>query len=125
MNRRISKRGFTLVEVLAAIVLIAIVLPVAMHGISIATAVGGAAKFKAEAAILAQSKLNELVVTKSWQDAELAGDFGEDHPRFKWVASVNNWDNSTLKQLDLEVVWEANGRQQSVLVSTLVDTESN
>jgi prepilin-type N-terminal cleavage/methylation domain-containing protein len=124
MNRRRNSGGFTLMEVLAAIVLIAIVLPVAMHGISIATAVGGAAKFKAEAAILAQSKLTELVVTKAWQNEQLSGDFGEDHPNYRWAAAVNNWDG-TLQQLDLEIIWETRGREQSVIVSTLVETEAN
>ena len=46
--------AFTLVEVLATLALIAIVLPVAMNGISLATAAAGVAKQQMEAASLAE-----------------------------------------------------------------------
>ena len=119
--------GFTLMEVLAAIVLIAIVLPVAMHGIGLAASLAGAARNKAEAAVLAHSKLNELQVTRAWQGGILNGDFGDDHPGFQWTAELDEWDASTLKQLDVHVLWTAGGRpeKEQVTVSTLVETEAN
>src|SRR3954465_11642520 len=54
-------RGFTLVEVLATIALIAIVLPVAMYGIQLCLQTSSMAKRQAEAATLAEGKLQELV----------------------------------------------------------------
>src|SRR4051812_4048031 len=99
--------GFTLMEVLAAIVLMAIVLPVAMHAISVATNVASTAKNKAEAAILADSLLNEMRTTRMWQSGALSGDFGEDHPQFHWTAELKDWDASTLKELDIRIVWVA------------------
>ena len=56
--------GFTLVEVLATLVLMGIVIPVAMHGVSIAMSAASNARKTAEAATLAETKLNELLVLR-------------------------------------------------------------
>ena len=117
--------GFTLMEVLAAVILVAIVLPVAMQGISLAASVAGMARHKAEAAVLAQSKLHELQATREWQGGNLNGDCGEDHPEFHWQAVLSPWQTTTLQQLDVQVSWTSGGREQSVIVSTLVDPEAN
>src|SRR4051812_36551163 len=53
-------RGFTLVEVLTAATLMAIVLPVAMYGVSVSLAASTMARRQAEAATLAEGKLEEL-----------------------------------------------------------------
>jgi prepilin-type N-terminal cleavage/methylation domain-containing protein len=125
MKRARWTSGFTLVEVLAAIVLIGIVLPVAMEGISLAAAVASTARHKAEAAVLVRSKLDELLATREWQSGSLSGDFGEDHPEYRWQAELTAWQTTTLQQLDIHVFWDSCGREQSVTVSTLVDTEAN
>ena len=54
-------RGFTLIEVLAAMAIIALVLPVAMRAISLATRLGGEARRRSEAAELARLKLDDLI----------------------------------------------------------------
>ena len=112
-------------EVLAAIVLIAIVLPVAMQGISLAVSLAETARHKAEAAVLVRSKLNELLATSGWQSGNLSGDFGEDHPEYRWSAELAAWQTTTLQQLDIRVFWSSCGQERSVTVSTLVDTEAN
>lgn len=113
--------GFTLIEVLAALVLMAIVLPVAMHGISLATSLAGTARQREEAAVLADSKLNELVATHGWQTSSLNGDF-DSHSEYRWSADVLDWDGSTLKQLNVHVYWKFRNAEREVTLSTLVDT---
>ncbi|HEY3320913.1 MAG TPA: type II secretion system protein [Planctomycetota bacterium] len=120
-----GKRGFTLMEVLAAIVLMAIVFPVAMHAISLSTSLANNARRKAEAAVLARSKLNELIVLKSWQNGALNGSFDEPYAGFTWVAEIRDWDSSSIRELDLKVTWIAGNREQNVLLATLIDVESN
>ena len=118
------KRGFTLVEVLAAVTIVAIVLPVAMQAVSLSVTVADRARYKAEAATLAHSKMSELVATGAWQTGALNGDFAPDRPEFKWKAELLAWDQSTLQELDVHVLWNAAGRPQQVTVSTLFDTAS-
>ena len=117
-------RGFTLIEVMAAIVFMAIVLPVAMRGFSLATSAGDLAKTKAEAAVLAHSKLNEIIVTRIWQNGAMGGDFSPDHPNYRWSAELKNWDASTLKELDVHVMWGTPGRERTITLSTLLETQN-
>jgi general secretion pathway protein I len=118
------RRGFTLIEVLAALLLAGIVLPVAMRGASLATGAAEVARRRTEASSLARSKLSELVSTGDWQTAAgRAGDFGPDWPDYRWSASVNRWTQTKadLRQLDVEVRWDARGGGiQTVTLSTLV-----
>ncbi|HZZ42467.1 MAG TPA: type II secretion system protein [Tepidisphaeraceae bacterium] len=118
-----GKRGFTLVEVLATIALIAIVLPVAMYGISLCVQTAGRAKRQAEAATLAEGKLQELSamaqlpqVAASGNDS---GDFGADFPDYKWQSTVTTMDLS-MEQIDVRVMWTARNQQQDLTVSTWV-----
>ena len=116
-----GKRGFSLIEVLAALALMAVVLPVTMEGFATATSLASAARRKSEAAALADSKLNELVATGDWKLGLLSGDFGDDQPTYLWKAELKNFDSSSLQELDVYVVWVARGEEQSLMVSTLVD----
>ncbi|CAN5557208.1 hypothetical protein BH10PLA1_BH10PLA1_19490 [soil metagenome] len=116
-------RAFTLVEVLAALLLIAIVLPVVMQGLSLATNAAGSAKRRTEAAGLAESKLNELVATGSWQTGNLSGDFAPDWPEYRWEANLKTYDSDSsgqsVQELDLRVIWTQRSRDESVALSTL------
>ncbi len=116
-------RGFTLVEVLAALMLMAIVLPAVMQGVSLSTAAATAARRRSEAAGLAGSKLAEIVSTGQWQGGGLSGDFGDDWRDYRWEATVQPWSEDTtdagLQQIDLRVSWLFRGRDASVTVSTL------
>lgn len=116
-------RAFTLVEVLAALMLIAIVLPAVMRGITMSTRVAGAARHKTEASGLAQQKLMELVATGQYANGNLSGDFSPDWPDYKWEATTSAWSGDAtgvaLDQVDLKVTWTTSGREESVTMSTM------
>lgn len=94
---RLARRtgGFTLIEVLAALMLVAIVLPVAMRGVTVATAAASAARHRNEAAALAQSKMDELLASmqavQQQTNTNMSGDFGEDWPDYQWSAEMVTW----------------------------------
>jgi type II secretory pathway pseudopilin PulG len=111
---------FTLVEVLAALALAAIILPVAMRGISLAASAAGSAKRQIEAASLAEAKLAELIATGQWQGPELSGGFGADWPDYRWTAEVTNWQGVSLKQVMVTVEWSSRTAARSVRLATLV-----
>ncbi len=112
--------GFTLIEVLVTISVISIVIPVIMQGISIATALASVTRQRAEVVTLAQSKLEELVISGEWQTGDLSGDFSPDYPNYQWQASVTEWDELDMMQLQLNVTWASRGTQREVVLSTLI-----
>lgn len=127
-RRRVGLRAgvsaFTLVEVLAALLLVAIVLPVVMQGISLATGAASSAKRRTQAASLAQSKLGELVATENWRTGVLSGRFdafdGDDAAQYGWRGDLTAWTEPYVKQLQVHVTWDAPGGEEWVTLSTLV-----
>lgn len=117
--------GFTLIEVLAALLLLAIVIPVIMRGISLATAAGSLAKQRSDAYSLCESKLDELLATGQWQYGNLSGDFNPDYPKYRWSANVVDWTDPSVEQLDVHVTWTRNGKDKDVVLSTLVYPNAN
>ena len=115
-----AARAFTIVEVLATLMLAGIVLPPAVRGIGLCLRTAGFAAQQAQAAALAQTKLDELVATGELFDAEMEGDFGDDLPGFTWTAEVSDWEDERLVQLDVTVAWIRRGRQRTVTLTTLV-----
>lgn len=118
-------RGFTLVEVLAAMAVVAIVLPVAMSGLSLMLRVSQDARYRGQAATLARGKLDELAATGAWQTGPFSGDFGPESPGLIWSATVNPWGDGTARELRVEVAWETGRTSRSVSMSTLIDPASN
>ena len=117
--------GFTFIELLATVVLIGIIMPVAMHSIALCASLGGQARRQIEAASLARTKLTELTASDEWKTSDKAGNFGDDWPGYRWTAEVSSWTDSTLSQLDLTVFWQSHGKERSVTLSTLVNPEDS
>ena len=119
-----ARSAFTLIEVLAAMLLIGIVMPVVMQGITAATRAGSGARHRTEAATLADAKLAELTATNAWDGGTLSGDFGSDWPTYSWQATVAPWAGDVnavgLQQLDVKVSWHDAGQTPSVTVTSLV-----
>jgi prepilin-type N-terminal cleavage/methylation domain-containing protein len=117
-----DRRAFTLVEILATLVLVAIILPVAMSGLSLALKVADESNHQTEAAALAQAKLAEIVACELWHTTSLAGDFSPERPEYRWSAQVSNWQGTRLQQLDVQVLWNYRGQDRRVTLTTLVYT---
>ncbi len=115
-----SKRTFTLVEVLASLALVGIILPVAMGGISLAMGLGDAARHEARAAMLARSRLAEIVATGDWQSDETEGDFGEEWPGYTWRLAVQDWEEPGLTEVALTVTCAGGRAGRVVTMTTLV-----
>src|SRR5689334_21205572 len=83
--------GFTLAEVLAALVFMAIVIPTAVHGLRIANLAGNVGQRKATAARIADRVLNELLVTRQWQTGAQNGIVQEGPIPYRWTVSNQPW----------------------------------
>ena len=115
--------GFTFAELLATVVLIGIIMPVAMQTIALCTRLGGLSRKETEAASLARTRLTELTTSDEWQSSGKAGDFGSDWPGYRWTADVSNWTDSVVSQVDVTVHWQSQGLDRSLTLSTLAYAE--
>ncbi len=117
-----ASTGFTLIEALVSLAMLAVILPIAMQGISLALRLGSDAKHRDEAATLASSKLDELTATGSWNTGPTSGDFGAARPGYRWTATTQTWVDANSTQLTVEVFWTARQVERSVSIATLVNS---
>ncbi len=123
---RVSLRAvdaFTLAEVLAALVFMAIVIPVAMHGLQIASRAGAVAERKREAARVAERVLNESIVTTNWNQAVQSGAVREADREYRWTLRTETWTEPTMQLLSVEVTFPVQGQDYTVPMSTLVRSQ--
>ncbi len=123
-----AARGFTLVEVLAALVFMAIVIPVAMQGLSVASRAGELAGRRYQAGLVADRVLNEAIVTTNWIQSDLTGKTRQGHLEFEWTMRNEPWledrNVTSMRLLSVDVSFSAQGQKQQVTLSTLVDEEA-
>ena len=121
-----AQSAFTLAEVLASLVFMAILIPVALEALSIATRAGEVAARKGEAALVAERVLNENVATTNWNKSVQSGSVRQGVREFRWTLHNDPWNQdlsqSAMRQLSVEVIYMAQGRDYSVRMSTLVDS---
>ncbi|MBE0544340.1 MAG: type II secretion system protein [Verrucomicrobia bacterium] len=114
--------GFTLAEVLAALVFMAIVIPVAVQGLRIASRAGSVSERKAVAARLAENKLNELIVTGQWQSASQQGTIEEGWQTYNWRLLSEPWsEDGAMRLVTVVVSVPVQGQDYDLQISTLVD----
>lgn len=121
IRRRSARRGLTLIEVLATIVMMAIVLPATMQGISMCVSASRDARQRSEAAALAEAKLGELLATGDWQFGALSGEFGDAWPEYHWGAGSATWaSDATMTEVYVRVTWTTRQMEREVVLTTLV-----
>ena len=108
----LCNRGFTLLEVMVAVALIAIALSALLGSQSQSVSFANSAKFETMAALLAQGKMSEIVLRETGDLSSDSGDFGEEYPGYAWNSTVSDVSitgeealSDYLKQIDLTVTW--------------------
>jgi len=104
--------GFTLLEVMVAIAIIAITLVAVFGSQSQSLTLANDAKFNTIAALLAQSKMAEIETVNTEDLASDSGNFGEHFPNYQWNFTVKDLSFvgadevlSYLKQIDLKILY--------------------
>lgn len=143
--RRISRSAFTLVEILASLLFLAIAVPAIVGALGLASRTSEVAERESLAGNLAENKLNEMLVDNAWQSAAQSnGDFGADFPFYRWQMSNQTWTGvsaaatpstsntgtgspgtSGMTELSVEVFYPVQGSEHSVRLTTLVNTSSS
>ncbi len=111
--------AFTLAEVLAAMLFMAIVIPVAVEALHVASTAGVIAERKAAAARVAERVLNESIVTTNWNQSSQSGTVMETGREFRWTVRNEIWPSDAMRLLTAEVTFTAQDRSYSVQLSTL------
>jgi general secretion pathway protein I len=100
---RPEARGFTLLEVMIAMAILAIALVAAFQSQSQSISMSGQARFLTTASLLAQGKMAELEALKPESVANDSGDFGEDYPDYAWQVEVADTGQESLRKIRLTV----------------------
>lgn len=129
--------GFTLLEVMIAVAIIAIAVVTLLGAQSQSVSMVAGAKFDSMASMLAQWKMSDLLLEEFDQLADDQGNFGEDYPQFYWTVQVSELGeretglkgiDDRLKALDIAVISHDNDHMRFtmrtlVFKATLKDTE--
>jgi Tfp pilus assembly protein PilV len=115
--------GFTLAEVLAALLFLAIVIPVAVEALHAASLAGEVAVRKGQAARVADRILNENLVTTNWNQTQ-SGTITEGAEEFRWKLTSKNWPQDLMQLVTTEVTFTAQGHDYSVKMSTLANLQT-
>src|SRR5438552_3602864 len=116
-----ANAAFTLAEVLAALVFMSIVIPVALQGLRIANLAGQVAVRKSEATRVAERVLNESIVTTNWNKAGVSGIINEGTHQFRWLLRNETWTQEPIRLVSVQVDFAVQGQDYDVRLSTLVD----
>ena len=97
-----SDHGFTLLEVMIAVAIIAIAVVTLLGAQSQSVSLVAGTKFDTTASLLAQWKTSDLLLQDFDQLADDQGNFGEDYPQFYWRVQVTELGerDTGLKGLD-------------------------
>ncbi len=112
--------GFTLVEVLAALLLMAIIIPVAMEGMSVASRVGVLGQRKAVAMRVAERVLNELIVEGQTQQGSASGNTVDGDTSYPWTMRLENWSEDAMMQMTVTVTFTVQANNYEVSTTTLL-----
>ncbi len=124
MIRSRPQRGFSLLEVIAAIMLLAIAFTALMKVAGASISLTHNAAEHSEAAMWARSLLDSAFVGEVVKPGSSSGRFD---PRFRWKLDVTPWNQAAatpdaplqLYQLDLDVLWGPQAHPRSAHFRTL------
>ena len=111
--------GFTFLEVMVAVALLAIALTAVLGPQSQSVSLASEARFYTTAALLAQGKMAEIEAKDLGTLSSDSGDFGEDFPGYTWEVTVGNVYldypenvSNHLRQVTLTLSWEESEHYQ-------------
>jgi len=111
--------GFTLLEVMIALAIIAIALVAALGSQSQSVSLANEAKFTTTVTLLAQRKIAELEAKDPKDLISDGGDFGEDFPGYRWESVITDLAmegfeeaSKHVKRIGLTVSWGNDDRYQ-------------
>jgi len=94
-----AEGGFTLAEVLAAMLFMAIVIPVAVQGLRVASLAGEVAERKSQASRIAESVLVDNLISTNSRSTSVEGVSLEGTREFRWALRSEEWAQALTNRL--------------------------
>ena len=98
-----SQAGFSLVEVILAVLILGIALVGLTEGMTSALTSSKASETQTAAAMLAAGQMETLRAAGSYTDGETEGDFGDEFPQYQWTQTIADTDISGLHDVDVVI----------------------
>lgn len=116
--------GFTLAEVLAALVFMAIVIPVAVQGVRVAGLAGQVGERRSTAARIADRLLNEFQATGQLLSGQQSGLVREGTREYRWRLLTEPWAGENMTEVTMRVFFDVQGKEYEASLTTLVDPDA-
>jgi len=105
MGKERNFSGFTLLEVMIAMAILATVLVTVFHSQSQSIAMANESRAVTTLALLAQSRMAEIEGRQDLPTGQTTGHFGDDYPDYAWTLSVTQPPGSgSLRKVEVTVV---------------------
>ncbi|HEY1786531.1 MAG TPA: prepilin-type N-terminal cleavage/methylation domain-containing protein [Verrucomicrobiae bacterium] len=98
-----SQAGFSLIEVIVAILILGVALVTLTEGVTSALTSSKTSELQTTAAMLASGQIETLRATGDYPDGETEGDFGDEFPQYRWAQTIGDTDVSGLHDVDVAV----------------------
>ncbi len=106
--------GFTLLEVMVALLIIATSFVVLLHSRNQSVLSADYAKQATIATLLASEKISEAGQEDFPDTGEETGDFGDNYSQYRWRTSVSETPYENIREVKVEVLWGEGGSERSV-----------
>jgi len=111
---RPNAKGFTLIEVMTALTVMAIAFVILLGLRNRDVALSAKASHLIQATLLAQQKISELSLEKDKDTGNRKGDFGETFAGYRWEMEIHETSRLRIRELVLSVFWKSSTREENI-----------
>lgn len=117
------EKGFTLLEVLVSLSILAIGLIAVVRSFSCTIQAGDLSRGLTKAYLLAEGKISELETIPQDILGIKRGDFVKDHPGYRWETEVSSTRNLNIQEAAVRVLWQEGEKEERIELLTLLQSK--
>ena len=118
-----NQAGFSLIEVMVAILILGVALVALTEGVTSALTSSKASELQTTAAMLAAGQIETLRATGDYPNGETEGDFGDEFPQYRWTQTIGDADVNGLHEVDVVVQDSQTGKDLYDLKTLLFELD--